>query len=59
MKSDICNVCGESRPGKISTHGICEACGWERMQNSVKQIKTKSGPFYEKWKAGLKRAWNE
>lgn len=59
MKSDICNVCGEKKPGNISTHGICEKCSWERQRESVKQIKRKSGPLYEKWKAGLKRAWNE
>jgi len=59
MKSDRCNVCGEYKPGNLSTNGICEKCGWERMKESVKQVKRKNGPYYEKWKAGLKRSLEE
>jgi len=56
MKSDICNICGEHKPGNISTNGICEKCCWDRMKESAKQIKNRYGPFYKRWKEGIRRS---
>ena len=59
MKSDICIDCGEKKPGKISTHGLCADCSWKRMRESWKQLKEKKGPIYDRWKAGIKASVEE
>lgn len=54
MVTQICIDCGKKKPGEISTHGLCVDCAFSHMKESWKQLKTRSGPYYEKWKAGLK-----
>ena len=59
MKAKKCVDCGKEAEGEISVHGLCPDCSWERQKEAQRQIKNKSGPFYEKWKAGLKRSLEE
>ena len=46
-----CKRCGEV--AAVSKRGYCRLCGYTLMVDSVRQLKAKKGPVYEKWKAGL------
>jgi len=54
MKEGKCIDCGEEGPDGLSIHGLCAACSHARQMESAKQIRNKSGPYYEKWKARIK-----
>ena len=50
--------CGnhESVVGPISWRGNCEACGMERLTQSVMELHNKRGPMYRRWITNLTAA---
>jgi len=54
MKTKKCIDCGQEKAGELSTHGLCAECAYIRQREAQKQIKNKSGPIYEKWKARIR-----
>jgi rRNA maturation endonuclease Nob1 len=59
-KKTKCKGCGKTFEKRLlSRKGYCRICAYNRWQESVKQMREKKGPMYEKWKdrrrVGLKR----
>jgi len=52
MKKKLCPQCGGPLKGKQKY--CCYLCSIPAMLEAAKQIKSKEGPIYEKWKKGLK-----
>jgi len=40
----------------LSKAGLCVNCGYNRLVQTITQLKTKRGPIYEKWLAGIESA---
>lgn len=50
-----CRACG--KPARsLSNRGLCELCGVQRMADAVTQLHKRSGPAYERQRAGARRA---
>ncbi|GAJ11037.1 unnamed protein product [marine sediment metagenome] len=49
MTMPMCKQCGNEYP-KVSQHKLCWDCAMKNMADATKQMKSKSGPIYEKWK---------
>ena len=47
-----CKIC-HKKSYYISQHGLCKNCLIEKVKLARCQIKSKSGPIYEKWKEKL------
>lgn len=51
-----CIDCGIQLPLGRAKAGLCPECAWKHQLENAKQLKEKKGPYYEKWKAGVKAA---
>lgn len=40
----------------LGRSGVCAECGMRHMLDAMRQLKAKSGPYYDKWKIGVERA---
>jgi len=47
-----CKIC-HKKSYYISQHGLCKNCMMEKIKLARCEIKSKSGPIYEKWKEKL------
>ena len=59
MKSKIvkCVDCGKEFPRKeLNRNFRCHDCAWKKIGEIPHQLHEKSGPEYERWKAGIKAA---
>ena len=59
MKSKIvkCVDCGKELPRKeLNRHFRCKDCSWKAVIDAVHNLTDKRGPYYEKWKQGIKTA---
>lgn len=54
MEPKKCIDCGKEKAGVLSIHGLCPECAYARQRESARQIKNKSGPYYEKWRDRIK-----
>jgi len=56
-----CKHCGRGREevGLLSATGQCSDCQeWRREENSL-QLKAKRGPFYDRWRAACRAAFED
>ena len=51
-----CVDCGKLLPPGKAKKGLCFACGIQHIADNARQMKEKKGPYYERWKAGVKAA---
>lgn len=51
-----CKFCGKPKRN-ISRRRLCKACQNALQRSAILQMKEKSGPVYEKWKAGIRHAF--
>jgi len=52
-----CVDCGREYPRKeLNRSGRCLSCGSNAILESMSQLMAHSGPYYEKWKQGIKAA---
>lgn len=51
-KIRICDMCG-TRVDVNPRSNLCLTCALIKQGESVRQLKAKEGPIYDKWKAGL------
>lgn len=56
MKERKCIDCGSPLPPGKRKDSLCGECAYKRVRESARQLKEKEGPYYEKWKAGVKAA---
>ena len=49
MTMPICKQCEKEYP-KLSQKKLCWDCAMKNMREATEQMKSKSGPIYEKWK---------
>ncbi len=49
-----CKLCKKRR--SLSARGYCDECATRLSQNAIAQLRAKSGPIYEKWKANRLKA---
>lgn len=54
MRQRACKNCG-NKEKKLSRSGYCADCSAQRLVDSVRELKAKKGPKYEKWKKGMKK----
>lgn len=47
-----CKVC-HKKSWYISANGLCPNCAKERVLLARQEMKTKTGPIYEKWKCNI------
>ena len=47
-----CKIC-HKKSYYISQHGLCKDCMMEKIKLARCQIKSKTGPIYDKWKQNL------
>ena len=50
-----CKQCGEEFP-RLSQHKLCDDCGERNVEEAARQMRAKSGPYYERWKQA-REAW--
>jgi len=43
----------------MSLSGLCAGCGASAQLEAAQQIRNKSGPYYERWLAGLSHAMHK
>lgn len=56
MKEKKCVDCGKLLSSGKHQSGLCRQCASWRVYENARQMKVKKGPYYEKWKAGVKAA---
>jgi len=56
MKERKCVDCGKLLVDRDRRSGLCVECAGRRVMDCARQLKEKKGPYYEKWKAGVKAA---
>jgi len=49
-----CKACG--RRTYVSQHGLCDECGARRFEETIRQLRERSGPIYERWRARIRSA---
>jgi len=50
-QKQYCRVCGCAYPPReLSQRGICGHCGKRIMLDAIRQMQTKYGPLWEKWR---------
>lgn len=54
MKENMCADCGKRLLSVNAKSGLCGDCQYQHMADNAKQLKEKKGPYYERWKAGVK-----
>ena len=55
QQEKVCCRCGKFLPHGPSKSGYCADCSVEVIRESIKQMMEKKGPYYEKWKASMRR----
>lgn len=57
-KREVCIDCGKppKRGQKLNRKGRCSACAWKAVGEAAYQLHTHKGPFYDKWRKGVKAA---
>ena len=56
MGTYTCIHCGRTYERKRQKpSGLCNVCGFEQMQEEIRQLQEKAGPHYERWKIGQER----
>lgn len=57
-KPSACKDCKRKGSARcvISYRGLCSRCSERRMAEQYRQLREKSGPFYDDWLAGQARA---
>jgi len=48
-----CRICGTTEGPISKQNKLCITCGNKRVKQSIDSLQIKSGPIYDKWKAGL------
>jgi len=56
MEEWKCVECGNLLPPGTRKDRLCGECAYRHVMESARQLKEKKGPYYEKWKAGVKAA---
>ena len=54
----VCRRCGKPLPSGSSRRSYCADCSIKVTMEAIKQMVEKKGPYYQKWKAGM-RMWAE
>jgi len=53
-----CVNCGREYEAKRrKANGLCNICGFNKLQDEINQLQQRTGVHYDKWKAGMRR-WN-
>ena len=56
-KPDKCVDCGGEFPRKeLNRNHRCRDCAWKAVEACPRQLHDKSGPYYERWKQGIRAA---
>ena len=55
-----CSKCGKHiYVSRNRTKHLCKECRQKNIDANIEQLRSKEGPFYDGWKAGLVRALNQ
>lgn len=53
-----CYRCGRAYTAKRrKENNLCAPCGLEQLNEEIRQLEAKEGPYYERWKKKME-AWN-
>jgi len=51
-----CRGCGRNYTAKRrKPNDLCALCGVEQLEEEIRQLQAKSGPFYERWKKQMEK----
>ena len=55
MKTYVCCECGkEYQAMRPSRTGACIDCGMKHVEEAASQLRAHKGPYYDRWKEGIR-----